>query len=958
MSTKADTFTGDLSLRYFVESRLQSPEDSPSASAAARKTPQGSRMLTCRKATVPASPSLAIPAPADTSLSMLMDTSLGDVSKVLPKSPAKPTRSAQRPSSAKKRQSLPLVASPLKNFYFTTDLRKISEVPANEDEQLLDQLDTSQLERLAWETMELEQKAKRSTAVPTASSTSSTTIMSTSGKGATDSTRQSRSKQPKLSMLEESSLEAESIAPFVQLTRGRSSSRSPRKTRRASLLPTAAPFHLYGKGDENQEPTGTAPEAERAAAPTKRSCSPSRAPAMGEKRQKRAADEAVPVAAAPPKKVLCEIKNAANGAGSKVQSPVKANRKPLQRKSSVSKGDRPALSGPASVVSTVSARPKAASAPSPTPAPVSGAKAAPAKTPTPEPGPKSNTSSTTPGSSSATAIAAVAQTRRAVRAAEKAPASLAKRPEPKPTSRPSGVEPTKLPTKKGSRVSLAASQETREERRKRLGLVPTLKEEPAMATSEEDRTAAAALDSTSAAVAPSDASAMPTERPHPPSKSPTAQQPALGSTESSLSIASPSPSTSPTPASPRRPSDRGNEEEEADMEVQPKPAAADPADAREDSDVAKTETSNRTAPFDPSNTNARTERRRSARLSLKATGSDSSPRDTATPATAKAKPSARKSMRPSLTVPTIAQSRKEAAVQRSAVTQLRKSIATRLSCSNITTTTTTTTTATTKAAAQSRKSAAATDAQASAPAPAAPKSAAAAATGRVLRNRQSLVAPPAPVPVTVIGGKFRQTATGELVPISSLEAAAFRLSTDARGAQHAAAVKIRLEKQEQERKQKATYKANPIPEWMRKRKEELEKAEEERLQAQLEEARQLELNKQKKKRVATSSLVASASPKKQRTVAKPFVSSVEARLAERQRWEEKRKRKEALIEAEREKARRVREQREEEEYREARKRSVIKANPLPDYLHYAVTTSTSTGAGSKASSTGRSRPSG
>ena len=55
------------------------------------------------------------------------------------------------------------------------------------------------------------------------------------------------------------------------------------------------------------------------------------------------------------------------------------------------------------------------------------------------------------------------------------------------------------------------------------------------------------------------------------------------------------------------------------------------------------------------------------------------------------------------------------------------------------------------------------------------------------------------------------------------------------------------------------------------------------------------------------------------------------RLAEREKFEEARRIRELVIEREREEKRRVREEQEEIEWRETRKKTVMKANPVPEW---------------------------
>lgn len=114
---------------------------------------------------------------------------------------------------------------------------------------------------------------------------------------------------------------------------------------------------------------------------------------------------------------------------------------------------------------------------------------------------------------------------------------------------------------------------------------------------------------------------------------------------------------------------------------------------------------------------------------------------------------------------------------------------------------------------------------------------------------------------------------------------------------------------------------------MKRRKEALLKVEDEELQRELQRVRAEELgqgeSKSSEKMKARQATIISQQP--------AFTSAVEKRINERAVWEAKRKAKEDLVAEEKEKARRERTNREEAEYRQARQRSIPRANPVPDY---------------------------
>lgn len=197
------------------------------------------------------------------------------------------------------------------------------------------------------------------------------------------------------------------------------------------------------------------------------------------------------------------------------------------------------------------------------------------------------------------------------------------------------------------------------------------------------------------------------------------------------------------------------------------------------------------------------------------------------------------------------------------------------------------------------------------------------------RSTRTKAKPPATVTTAVPEG-FRLSSTGQLVAISKPKEFSFAKSSSR--STHAA---------REETKQGGTAgpKANPVPEWLKKRREALKKEEAARLEAELERVRIEELHRGQAPQPSQSRLRVQQGAKEDvngpATTVAPgaFVSSVEARLAERAAWEERRREKEEALERQREAARLERQKRDDEEYREARKRSVPKANPVPAWLH-------------------------
>ena len=123
-------------------------------------------------------------------------------------------------------------------------------------------------------------------------------------------------------------------------------------------------------------------------------------------------------------------------------------------------------------------------------------------------------------------------------------------------------------------------------------------------------------------------------------------------------------------------------------------------------------------------------------------------------------------------------------------------------------------------------------------------------------------------------------------------------------------------------------KANPVPQWLKRRKEALLMAEEDQLRKQLELVRTQELGK-----TGSNDKVRNSQARPERRAAQAnYTSAVEKRITARAAWENKRREREALLDEERQRAIKEREKREEDEYRLARQRSVIRANPVPDWL--------------------------
>jgi hypothetical protein len=126
-------------------------------------------------------------------------------------------------------------------------------------------------------------------------------------------------------------------------------------------------------------------------------------------------------------------------------------------------------------------------------------------------------------------------------------------------------------------------------------------------------------------------------------------------------------------------------------------------------------------------------------------------------------------------------------------------------------------------------------------------------------------------------------------------------------------------------------KANPVPAWLKKRKDALLKEEDDRLLKELDRVRAEELG-QKEERTGSGPQKRAKRTKADDCQKTAYTSAVEKRIGERAIWEAKRKMKEELLAQEKEQARIERTLREEEEYRQARQKSIPRANPVPEWL--------------------------
>lgn len=182
---------------------------------------------------------------------------------------------------------------------------------------------------------------------------------------------------------------------------------------------------------------------------------------------------------------------------------------------------------------------------------------------------------------------------------------------------------------------------------------------------------------------------------------------------------------------------------------------------------------------------------------------------------------------------------------------------------------------------------------------------------------------------------------GYLVPTTRPKG--FSFATDARHAKHAAELAARARAEQEEKRKRATYRANPVPDFLKKRREQLEAEEKAAASAAaaaaadaasagsgLADTRASRSGKNRESKMFAPR--ASAVPAIPAPVSKPFKSAVETRLEARHEWEAKRAAKEAALEAARARLRAEREAQEEREYLEARKRAVPRANPVPDFL--------------------------
>ncbi|PWN48713.1 hypothetical protein IE53DRAFT_389069 [Violaceomyces palustris] len=202
---------------------------------------------------------------------------------------------------------------------------------------------------------------------------------------------------------------------------------------------------------------------------------------------------------------------------------------------------------------------------------------------------------------------------------------------------------------------------------------------------------------------------------------------------------------------------------------------------------------------------------------------------------------------------------------------------------------------------------------------------------------------------------FRMTRSGELIKVAKVEP--FRLGETL--------TRKRRGDDEQRRGQaegRGTNKANPVPEFIRRRKLELERKEEERLREEMEKLREEEERRRRRRKRLLNKVeeeeeedqgegweeerkkrsrrgegegggVPSRSVGQGKTKVKGFVSEVDKRCKERKVWEERRRVKEEALEREKERLRLEREKLEEEEYKEARKKTIIIPNPVPAFYY-------------------------
>ncbi|CAO1623166.1 unnamed protein product [Sympodiomycopsis kandeliae] len=181
---------------------------------------------------------------------------------------------------------------------------------------------------------------------------------------------------------------------------------------------------------------------------------------------------------------------------------------------------------------------------------------------------------------------------------------------------------------------------------------------------------------------------------------------------------------------------------------------------------------------------------------------------------------------------------------------------------------------------------------------------------------------------------FRMTSTGSLVPcvptLDEGEPIPFAPSLS-----HQAKLQKAIEEEERIRKERSQVKAHQVPDYLKKRRQELEAEREAELQREIDSIRQSEGQRHSKRQISESLMGNKPRTRTTSTTTsgKPFVSSLELRNQERQAWESKRKAREDLLENERSKARDERLKREEEELRLERERRVIKAHCVPEHIY-------------------------
>ncbi|CAO1614471.1 unnamed protein product [Jaminaea pallidilutea] len=232
---------------------------------------------------------------------------------------------------------------------------------------------------------------------------------------------------------------------------------------------------------------------------------------------------------------------------------------------------------------------------------------------------------------------------------------------------------------------------------------------------------------------------------------------------------------------------------------------------------------------------------------------------------------------------------------------------------------------------------------------------------------------------------FRITSAGSLVPIATTSCALRPSRTEAASRAHVARRdQDAAEKSDQKAMAKSAKPAiQGVPAYLKRRREQLAKEEEEDMKRRLEAIRQTELRRTtvdhpgsgnangavESKATSQSALRRSRKdlpqalmgprPKRQKadasstatSQAKPFISALSARSAERSAWESRRQAREALLEAERQRAREERERVEAEELVKERQRRVHVVEPVPRDLHVTHSSSSVPARGRKKSET-------